>query len=401
MTKKRLVNNFLLIFLLTLIIYVVNDYSFWHRWFSQPKAEDILTNYSWYSPVEKISDELKPPVEKATEGEKTISQTALNKAEAYARQFDSIAFLVVRNGRTELEAYKDGYNHRTIIDSQSMHKGLLGIATIIALDQKLIDLDTPVAKYIPKWAKDERQNITVEHLLNMSSGLSQIPYDTHPFSAGQRLFFGEHLDKMIANLALSSKPGEYFDFNHANSQALHSVITGAAKMSYAAFIRKYLWVPLNNGFAQVRLDKDNGTAKTFCCIQMRPMSWIRLGMMIVNGGKSEGSQVISKNWIEKLSQGTRQNPNFGYHVWLGSPYLGTRLISEPSKKRRPVSSKFLANDVIYIEGRGGQRLYIIPSKDLVVYRAGRIDFSWDDAKIINILINGIRPLSKSLTNSGV
>lgn len=134
---------------------------------------------------------------------------------------------------------------------------------------------------------------------------------------------------------------------------------------------------------------------------MRPMSWIRLGMMIVNGGQSQGSQVISKNWIEKLSQGTLQNPNFGYHVWLGSPYLGTRLISEPSKKRRPVSSKFLANDVIYIEGRGGQRLYIIPSKDLVVYRAGRIDFSWDDAKIINILINGIRPLSKSLINSGV
>ena len=55
-----------------------------------------------------------------------------------------------------------------------------------------------------------------------------------------------------------------------------------------------------------------------------------------------------------------------------------------------MSAEFLTDDVMYVEGRGGQRLYVVPSAGLVVYRAGRIDFAWDDAKIMNILLGGLK-----------
>jgi CubicO group peptidase (beta-lactamase class C family) len=162
-------------------------------------------------------------------------------------------------------------------------------------------------------------------------------------------------------------------------------------MTYAQFVRAYLWAPIGAGFAQVRLDHEGGSARIFCCVQARPMDWMRMGVMLANGGRIGDTQVISEEWVTRMMTGSAQNPNFGFHVWLGSPYSATRLVSAISGRRAPVSAPFLADDVMYAEGRGGQRLYVVPSAGLVAYRTGRIDFAWDDAKIINILLSGMAP----------
>jgi len=164
-------------------------------------------------------------------------------------------------------------------------------------------------------------------------------------------------------------------------------------LRYSEFIKKYIWEPMGGGFAQVRLDRKNGDARVFCCIQTRPMDWVRLGNMLANGGVINNNQIISREWLTRLMTGSQRNENFGFHVWLGSPYEGSRLISDISNRRARVSEPFLSDDLIYIEGRGGQRLYVVPSEKLVVYRAGKIDFSWDDARFINVLLRNIKTVS--------
>lgn len=371
--------------------WAINDRVFWVRWFSQPPGDTVLLNWQWYQPVDVIKDGPSPPLPIAGQTDLTIGKEVLAEAQAYAEDFDSLAFLVARNGVLQLEHYGDGQDRETIIDSQSMHKGLLGVVATVALDQGFIpSLDTPVSTYIPEWGRDERRDITVGHLLKMTSGLAQVEYGTSAFAPGQRLFFGEDLDGPVRDLPLSFEPGSAFDFNHMNSQALHAVLTGATGLSYAKFVREYLWDPIGAGFAQVRLDREGGAARIFCCVQTRPMDWMRLGVMLANGGRVDGVQVISEEWVDRLMSGTERNPNFGFHVWLGSPYTGTRLVSEQQGRRAPVSAEFLADDVMYVEGRGGQRLYVVPSAGLVAYRAGRIDFAWDDAKIMNILLGGLQ-----------
>ncbi len=371
--------------------YAINDRVFWIRWFSQPPGDTVLTAWDWYEPVDRIGDGPSTPLPSSENGATTLSQIALDEATAYAQSFDSIAFLVAHNGVLQLEQYGEGYDRSTVIDSQSMHKGFLGVVTSLALDKGFIpSLDTPAADYIPAWAEDGRTAITIQHLLEMTSGLAQAEFSPSPFSPGQQLFFGTDLDGPVATMPLAFEPGTEFDFNHVNSQALHAVLTGATGMRYADFVREYLWDPLGSGFAQVRLDHDNGTARIFCCIQLRPMDWVRLGLMLASDGRVGDAQVLSPEWVERLMTGAALNPNFGFHVWLGSPYSGTRLISEPSNRRSPVSAPFEADDVMFVEGRGGQRLYVVPSTGLVAYRAGRIDFAWDDAKIVNILLSGLK-----------
>lgn len=372
-----------------------NDRVFWIRWFSQPPGENVLTDYAWYTPVDIIQEGPSPPL--PTSEEPVFTEAALAEALAYAEAFDSIAFLVAHNGKLHLEHYGEGYDRTTVVDSQSMHKGLLGVVATIALDQGFIpSLDTPASNYIPAWAEDDRRNITVGQLLDMTSGLAQAEFGTSPFDPGQRLFFGDDLDGPVNAMPLAFETGTAYDFNHVNSQALHAVLTGATGMTYAQFVREYLWTPIGAGFAQVRLDHEGGAARIFCCVQTRPMDWMRMGVMLANGGRVGDTQVISEEWVTRMMTGNAQNPNFGFHVWLGSPYTGTRLVSEISGRRASVSAPFLADDVMYAEGRGGQRLYVVPSANLVVYRTGRIDFAWDDAKIINILLSGMVPRDVAL-----
>ncbi|MBT6088079.1 MAG: serine hydrolase [Rhodospirillaceae bacterium] len=376
--------------------WVINDRVFWVRWFSQPPGDTVLLDWQWYQPVDVIKDGPSPPLPSAAESDVVIDQAALAAALAYAEEFDSLAFLVAHNGVLQFEHYGPGQDRETIIDSQSMHKGLLGVVATVALDQGLIpSLDTPASNYIPAWAEDDRRAITVGQLLEMTSGLAQAEFGTSPFAPGQRLFFGDDLDSPVNAMPLAFEPGSAYDFNHVNSQALHAVLTGATGMSYAAFVRQNLWDPIGAGFAQVRLDHDGGSARIFCCVQTRPMDWMRLGVMLANGGRMDDTQVISQEWVTRMMTGGVRNPNFGFHVWLGSPYSGTRLLSEPSGRRSPVSAPFLVDDVMYVEGRGGQRLYVVPSAGLVAYRAGRIDFAWDDAKIMNILLGGLQKNEES------
>ena len=391
MSLARFLGIVLVVLLVGVSAYAINDRVFWIRWFSQPPGDTVLTAWDWYEPVERIGDGPSTPLPSADSDTLVFSQAALDEAVAYAWSFDSIAFLVAHDGVLQVEHYGDGYDRSTVIDSQSMHKGFLGVVTALALDKGFIpSLDTPAADYIAAWAEDGRKGITVQHLLEMSSGLAQAEFAPHPFAPGQRLFFGTDLDGPVEAMPMAFEPDTAFDFNHVNSQALHAVLTGATGMRYADFVREYLWEPLGGGFAQVRLDHEDGTARIFCCIQLRPMDWVRLGLMLVNDGRVGDERVLSEEWVARLMTGTELNPNFGFHVWLGSPYAGTRLVSEPGNRRAPVSAPFLADDVMYVEGRGGQRLYVVPSANLVAYRAGRIDFAWDDAKIVNILLSGLK-----------
>ena len=387
MIKKYLIPFFVVI---PLSFYLYIDHTFWLRWFKQPDDNEVLTSWQWYSPIEVIENRELIPLSITKSDNRTISDDTLESAVEYAKSFNSLALLISRNESLELEYYKEGYNRNTIIDSQSMHKGILGIATVIALDKNLIpSIDTRVSDYIPEWKGDKRQEITIGNLLYMTSGLKQIEYNKSPFSLGQRLFFGENIFSLVENIGYAFEPGSSFDFNHINSQALHSVLTKSSGRRYSEFLRENLWKPLSGSFAQVRLDRKGGDARVFCCIQTKAMDWIRIGSMLANNGKLDGVQVISEKWINIMLRGSNTNPNFAMHIWRGSPFSGGRLLSKPSGRIIPVSSPYLKEDVFFIEGRGGQRLYFIPSERLSIYRSGEINFAWDDAYFINLILNGV------------
>ncbi len=99
--------------------------------------------------------------------------------------------------------------------------------------------------------------------------------------------------------------------------------------------------------------------------------------------------MIPADWVAAMTAPSALNPNFGKQVWRGSPHAPQRRYSASIAITIPAAEPFLAEDVVYIDGSGGQRVYAIPSKGLTIVRIGRPAMDWDDSKLPNIILRGL------------
>jgi CubicO group peptidase (beta-lactamase class C family) len=374
-----------------LAVYLAWDWRFWARHFRAPDDAAILYDIDWYTPRAQVGSGPGADIPTATPETSRFDPAVLAEVVAYAKEKDSYAFIVIADGRIEAEYYRDDFGPETVFDTQSMHKGLLSLAFGAAVDNGLMaSIDVPAATYLPEWKNDERAAITIRDLLANVSGLAEPSFGEWPWSQAYRLFMGTHVDRMVLGIPAIEPPRTRWVFNHVNSQILHVVLTRATGMSYVDFLKRYVWEPLGNGAAQVRLDRPDGSVRTVCCFQTQARSWARLAIMLLNDGKVGDQQVLSSAWLREATTGTAQNPSMGFHVILGRPQPSTRAGSDRARPTR-ATEPFAVEDVRYLEGRGGQRTLWIPSKGIAVIRIGRIDFTWDDAKVVNPLVAGLRP----------
>jgi len=373
------------------LAYGAYDWRFWVRHFQSPPDERIVFDFDWYEPKARIGEGLGREIPVASESERTLDQAALDQVVAYAQELDSYAFIVSHNGVIQAEYYKDGFGPESLFDTQSMHKGLLSIAFGIAVDKNFIpSLNIPAATYLPEWKNDSRSAITIRHLISNTSGLAEPEFSERPWSVAYRMFIGTDIDRMVLKTPLAEPPGTRFVFNHVNSQVLHAVLTRATGMTYVDFLKTYFWPQLGNGAAQLRLDEPGGNARTVCCFQTTARSWARIAHMLLAHGLSGDTQVVSQVWIDELTAGTPLNSKFGFHVLLGQPEPSRRASATARVQPTRTSEPFAASDVRYLEGRGGQRTMWIPSLNLAIIRIGKINFAWDDAKVINPLAAGLK-----------
>ncbi|MEO1069640.1 MAG: serine hydrolase, partial [Cyanobacteria bacterium J06638_6] len=87
---------------------------------------------------------------------------------------------------------------------------------------------------------------------------------------------------------------------------------------------------------------------------------------------------------EQMLMESPLEPTFGLHIWLKartSDYPQVNLAS---------SVPFAAPDTFYLDGRHHQRVYVIPSQELVIVRIGEEPLAWDDAVIVNTIVEGLR-----------
>jgi CubicO group peptidase (beta-lactamase class C family) len=339
---------------------------------SQDSSLDRVAKADKYTPLEKVSGRPAHPLPRAKRGD--IDPQALATAIAQADASHSMAVLIYARGRMQFEKFAPGFSATSLFDSYSSHKGLLAVATLAAIDHGHLKLGDPVANYIPAWRGDARRAITVGDLLWMQSGLFIPKWEMKPFNPVLEMFVGTDLAPKIDAAPLAKPPGRTFEFNHLNSQALQEVLVAATGQRYAEFLSSALWKPLGASDAFVALDHPGGSARAVCCFINTAPNWLRLGVMLAEGGMFGGRRVLSRASVRLLSAPSPLNPSFGMNVQIAAPGSG-----------------YLAADLFYFEGHGGQRLYVVPSLDLVIYRTGRVDYGWDDVRFANTLIAGLRP----------
>ena len=90
--------------------------------------------------------------------------------------------------------------------------------------------------------------------------------------------------------------------------------------------------------------------------------------------------------IDEMARPSRANANYGLQVWLGSPWVAQRRYSAENPILVRHSAPYKADDVLFFDGFGGQRVYVVPSRGITIARTGFTNLAYDDAAIVNAVL---------------
>jgi CubicO group peptidase (beta-lactamase class C family) len=267
---------------------------------------------------------------------------------------NTVAFLIIKNDTIQYEQYWAGYNQASVVPSFSMAKSVLSILIGCAIDDKLIQsVSEPVTNYIPELKENGFDKVTIEHVLQMTSGLKFNESYINPFGHAATYYYGRNLRKSIRKMKLKTEPGKNFDYVSGNSQILGLVLERALKnKTISTYLQEKIWKPLEMEYdASWSLDKKkNGLEKTFCCLNARARDFAKIGRLYLNNGKWNKRQIVSADWVERSTQvdtSRGSSRNYQYQWWK------------------------LQKEDFMAEGILGQYIYVRPDKNLIIVRLGK------------------------------
>jgi CubicO group peptidase (beta-lactamase class C family) len=374
-----------------------DDPVFWRRWWNT--VTHLEPDHMNFSPTVEVRSSSIHEFPTVDPDRLTVAPEALRATEAYAAEMESFALVVVHRGLVQTEWYAPGWNRDRLTQSQSMNKTVSALMMGVAIaDGFVSSTEDMVSAYLPEWQSDSRGEITIENLLVMSSGLVQTRFTLNPFAADSsfRFLFSRERAPVVLDIKLEWRPGSKFDYNDINAQLVGMIVERAVGKPYAEYLQEKLWEPLGGQHAELWLDQEDGLAMTACCLLGSPVDWAKIGLLMKDGGRFNGQQIIAEEWIERMITPSARYPGYGYLTWLGAGVTDDAN-SKPDIERNK-SERFLARDMFYLSGYGGQRVYVSRENDLVIVRLGPfagmqpLNPDWDNAYLLNTIIRGIRDI---------
>lgn len=269
--------------------------------------------------------------------------------EQFLREKNSKSFLILVKGRIVMEAYFDGHTASTSWQWNSAGKTLVAAVTGIAEEAALVDLDAPVSEYLEQgWTSapaDKEALITPWHLLSMTTGLEDVNLVrpaglTYVADAGTRWSYSNVFQRLMDVVAATEAQDFETYFNARLKQ----------KIGMDGF-----WV--------------NGTI--FKIYHSTTRSMARFGLLALNQGTWNNEPILNSEFFN-ASTATSQsiNPAYGYFWWLNGKnsfmvpggqtvYPGQLVPQAPA-------------DMFAAMGAEDQRIYVVPSRDMVVVRMGNV-----------------------------
>ncbi len=268
----------------------------------------------------------------------------------------TLSFLIIRNDSVVYENYFHNYDSTSIVPSFSMAKSFVSALIGIAIEEKKIkSVHQPITDFIPELKKNQGfDKITLEHLLNMRSGIDFNEGYSSPFADMAKYYYGLNLKKYILSLKVKKDPDLEYDYISVNTLLLSLALEKATGMSVTAYLEEKIWKPLEMEYpASWSIDshKDQ-TIKAFCCINARTHDYAHFGRLYLNNGNWNGKQIIPVEWISRslsIVNDSRDSQNYPYsYHW-----------------RVTVNGAFFAKGVL------GQYIFVDPKKHLIIVRSGR------------------------------
>ncbi len=243
----------------------------------------------------------------------------------------------------------------------------------------------------------------------MSSGLAQYQFTLNPFTDDFRWLYSGNSQAAVLRTPMANwAPGTRFDYNNINSELLGTVLENASGKRYSELLEDNLWRHLGGDDARVWIDSEFGNAFTSCCLMATARDWARMGLLMLNRGRVRDFRVVTAGWLDRMVSPSPVSKWYGLQTWLGYERdINPRSDNPAAAGSYARTEPFLAPDVYYFAGRGAQRVYVVPSRELVIVRLGPalgpqpLPSGWDNAYLVNSVIRGIDELRKQQRDEAI
>ncbi|MEZ6185845.1 MAG: serine hydrolase [Planctomycetota bacterium] len=321
-------------------------------------------------------------------------------AASYSADNKGVSLLVLHRGQRIFEDYPGFNGPRSAHQLASGTKSFSGAAAAFAIHEGFLSLDEKVADTITEWAHDpQRSQITVRHLLHLTSGLEPQP-------EGSRRLRMSYAQAIGARSVTA--PGTTFVYGPVHYQVFGELMRRKLEprgfSSLVDYLEQRLFQPL--GLEVDAWKELDGQPVLPHGASLTAREWAKFGEWLRKEGEHEGQQLVPQELIRQLARGSQANPAYGLTFWLNEP------VSPKLKREIPlfqstdlVDHPLVPEDLYMAAGAGDQRLYVIPSLELVVVRQARgmlgavlgfrSDFS--DANLLARLLHGKDADGKDLT----
>ena len=288
---------------------------------------------------------------------------------------NAAAFLVVSHGKIAYERYYQGTGEHDRHHLFSVTKSVLSSLVGMALQDGLLQsADQLVLDFFPEVQPHPSNSfglLTLRHLLAMASGIFWPRKGWHEPMV-ERLRRSEDWVQFILTLPVRREEIGKFHYASVVSHLLSGVLTRAAGQSVCAYAGQRLFAPLGIGEVTPGSGWESdpqGVTLGGWGLHLSAREIARFGWLYVRGGQWNGRALVPEDWVQQSTRpASPASPGYGYQWWLRS-----------AGRYRVFAGL----------GVGGQYLFCIPERQMVVVILSRFSSRWPDRwKFLEALVAG-------------
>ena len=268
--------------------------------------------------------------------------------------------LVLRDGEVIVDASFYPYDGSTPHEMASVTKSVMTTLIGIAADRGFLRLDQPMVSFFPGREianlDARKEAVTVADLASMTSGLDCTWQPDEPTLA--QMVATDDWVGFALNRPMVADPGTRWEYCSPDMHLLSAILTEATGMTALDFGWRYLFGPLGMREVNWPADHQDGWGD----IYLFPRDAAKLGQLWLDGGKWNGQQVVSQEWVTMSVTPVSRTPDdeddYGYGWWV--------------EHESEVGGEFRA------VGRSGQHIVVYPALGVMVVTTGGGTFDSGD-----------------------
>lgn len=280
------------------------------------------------------------------------NETALSNLNTFLEDSNTESFIILKNGKIVIEEYFNGASSTTFNPWFSSGKTLTAFTVGLAQQNGYLSIMDKTSDYLGEDWTDmliEKENlISIRNQLTMTSGGDYSVSNTNCTDPDCLKYLNDS--------------GTFWYYHNAFYTLLQSVLEEAVPQGFESFFQTQLedQIGLNGFWFQ------SGYNSIYVSTA-RDMA--RFGLLNLNRANWDGSQLLNETYFDEMTNTSQSlNNAYGYLWWLNGK----------NNYRTPASTELFSgtlipnapNDLIAGLGANDQKLYIIPSQNLVIIRMG-------------------------------